>query len=340
MPTDAALQEFADAKWMAVALQEARAAGVAGEVPVGAVIVKDGVLVAAGSNSPIASNDPTAHAEVVALRQASQVLSSHRLNGCTLYVTLEPCAMCAGALLHSRVDRVVFGAHEPKTGAAGSILNLFAHAEINHQTSVHGGVLASECTSLLVDFFKQRRHEKKALANPLREDALRTADTCFDSLSIPQFASHYLSDTPTLDGWRLHYLDEGSKSGTEILLCVHSNSGWGVEFYRKINTWLAEGKRVIVPDLIGFGRSDKPKRQTAHSLDFHVSCLMELLKHLQIHEATLITSNSYLISKCDVAELMAPYPDKGHASAPAAFKSAGIDTSDIGSRSIQAINKI
>lgn len=339
MPTDLALQTFADVKWMALALEEARAAGHAGEVPVGAVIVKDGVIVATGRNAPVANNDPTAHAEIVALRHASNALSSYRLNGCTLYVTLEPCAMCAGALMHSRIDRVVFGAHEPKTGAAGSILNLFAHAEINHHTAVHGGVLASESSALLGDFFTQRRYEKKALAKPLREDALRTADACFDSLLAPKFDPHYLSDTPTLNGLRLHYLDEGPKFGSEILLCIHSNSGWGIEFYRQINSWVGDGKRVIVPDLIGFGRSDKPKRQIAHSFDFHVNSLMELLMHLQIHDPTLIASNFDFISAVHAAELLAPFPDKGHASALVAFKSTGLDTLGVGLRALQAVNR-
>ena len=119
---------------MALALAEAIAAGQAGEVPVGAVIVKDGELIASGRNGPIAGNDPTAHAELVALRNAAQILSNYRLGGCTLYVTLEPCSMCAGAILHARIDRVVYGARDPKTGAAESVLNLFAHPQLNHHT--------------------------------------------------------------------------------------------------------------------------------------------------------------------------------------------------------------
>jgi len=141
-----------DAHWMGLALEQARAAAAAGEVPVGAVVVKDGQVIATGRNAPIASHDPTAHAEVVALREAASVLGNYRLDGCTLYVTLEPCAMCSGAMLHARVDRVVFGAADPRTGVAGSVLNLFGHTQLNHQTRVTGGVLADECGQLLKDF--------------------------------------------------------------------------------------------------------------------------------------------------------------------------------------------
>ena len=123
-----------DEHWMREALAQAQAAALAGEVPVGAVVVKDGQVIATGRNAPVLGHDPTAHAEIVALRAAAQQLGNYRLDGCTLYVTLEPCAMCSGAMLHARVPRVVFGATDPKTGAAGSVLNLFGHAELNHHT--------------------------------------------------------------------------------------------------------------------------------------------------------------------------------------------------------------
>ena len=159
-----------DAHWMRHALAAARAAGARGEVPVGAVIVHEGQLIATGSNAPVETNDPTAHAEIVALRAATQAQSNYRLDECELYVTLEPCAMCAGAMLHARVKRLVFGAHDPRTGTAGSVVNLFGERRLNHQTSVTAGVLADECAALLRDFFKGRRGN----AEPLREDALRT----------------------------------------------------------------------------------------------------------------------------------------------------------------------
>jgi len=147
--------EFAqDAHWMGLALEQAKLAAAAGEVPVGAVVVKDGRVIASGRNAPIGNNDPTAHAEVVALREAARVLGNYRLEACTLYVTLEPCAMCSGAMLHARVDRVVFGAADPRTGAAGSVLNLFATPQLNHQTQIASGVMAEACGQLLKDFSK------------------------------------------------------------------------------------------------------------------------------------------------------------------------------------------
>ena len=129
-----AVSRMDDTDFMLAALDQARAAGQAGEVPVGAVVVKDGVIIATGRNAPIGGSDPTAHAEIVALRAAALALENYRLEGCELFVTLEPCAMCAGAMLHSRLKRVVFGASDPKTGAAGSVLNLFDQPQLNHQT--------------------------------------------------------------------------------------------------------------------------------------------------------------------------------------------------------------
>ena len=139
------------------ALNLARLAGAAGEVPVGAVVVIDGQVVGEGHNRPIGLHDPTAHAEIRALREAAQRLGNYRLPEASLYVTLEPCAMCAGAILHARLARVVFGAADPKTGACGSVLDLFGDTRLNHQTLVTGGVLAGPCGELLRAFFRERR---------------------------------------------------------------------------------------------------------------------------------------------------------------------------------------
>jgi tRNA(adenine34) deaminase len=138
-------------------LDQAKLAANAGEVPVGAVLVRDGQIISTGFNQPIANSDPSAHAEMMALRTAAQNESNYRLPGTTLYVTLEPCTMCAGAMLHARVERVVFGAADPKTGAAGSVLNVFSEKQINHQTQVEGGIMGEECGQILRDFFKDRR---------------------------------------------------------------------------------------------------------------------------------------------------------------------------------------
>jgi tRNA(adenine34) deaminase len=155
-----------DAAFMTLALAQARIAMAAGEVPVGAVVVRHGQVIASGSNAPIAGHDPTAHAEIQALRAAAQVVGNYRLTDCELFVTLEPCAMCVGAMLHARLKRVVFGASEPKTGAAGSVIDLFVNPRLNHQTQLQGGLLETECSGLLQSFFQERRQLARAGNNP------------------------------------------------------------------------------------------------------------------------------------------------------------------------------
>ncbi|HVN34833.1 MAG TPA: tRNA adenosine(34) deaminase TadA [Casimicrobiaceae bacterium] len=151
------MTDAGDERFMGEALTLARAAAARGEVPVGAVIVRDGEIVGRGGNAPIAACDPTAHAEIAALRDAGGRLGNYRLPGCHLYVTIEPCAMCAGAILHARIARVVFGARDAKTGACGSVVDLFAEPRLNHHATVTGGVLAAESGALLSAFFGARR---------------------------------------------------------------------------------------------------------------------------------------------------------------------------------------
>lgn len=151
-----------DADYMRLALELARQAEQAGEVPVGAVVVKDGEVVGRGYNAPISRHDPSAHAEMQALRDAAQNLGNYRLVGCELFVTLEPCVMCVGAMFHARIARVVYGARDPKTGAAGSVFNLFTMAQLNHHARIEGGVLADECSAVLSNFFAARRAQQKA----------------------------------------------------------------------------------------------------------------------------------------------------------------------------------
>ena len=146
-----------DTEYMQHALALAHQAALKGEVPVGAIIVKDGEIIGRGSNAPIGLHDPTAHAEINAMREAAQYLGNYRLVDCTLYVTLEPCAMCSGAMQHARIEKLVYGASDPKTGACGSVINLMAEPKLNHHTEVVGGILAEECGALLTAFFKQRR---------------------------------------------------------------------------------------------------------------------------------------------------------------------------------------
>ena len=154
---------------MRVALDQAQNAWLVGEVPVGAVIMRAGQVIATGYNRPITEHDPTAHAEIVALRHAATLLGNYRLPECELYVTLEPCAMCAMALMHARFKRVVFGATDPKTGAAGSVVNLFGEPRLNHHTQIEGGVLDHECGQVLRDFFAERRalyKQRRAVPEP------------------------------------------------------------------------------------------------------------------------------------------------------------------------------
>lgn len=158
------MSEVEDIKFMREALALAQEARQAGEVPVGAVIVKDGEIVGRGYNCPISTADPTAHAEVRALRDAATRLENYRLLDCTLYVTLEPCMMCTGAMFHARIKRVVYGAKDPKTGVAGSVLNLYDEARLNHHAGIIGGVLAEECGAMLSAFFAERRAQTKGKA--------------------------------------------------------------------------------------------------------------------------------------------------------------------------------
>jgi len=150
-------QEERDQRWMAHALSLAQRAAAEGEVPVGAVVVKDDEIVGEGWNRPIGLSDPTAHAEIQAMRNAAANVANYRLPGTTLYVTLEPCPMCAGAMVHARIQRVVFGAPDPRSGAAGSVFNLLQGTPLNHQCDVSGGVMAEECGALLKGFFRERR---------------------------------------------------------------------------------------------------------------------------------------------------------------------------------------
>lgn len=338
---------WTDEQCMRLALAQAREAAAAGEVPVGAVVVKDGQVIAVGRNAPIASHDPTAHAEVVALREAARVLGNYRLEACTLYVTLEPCAMCSGAMLHARVDRVVFGAADPRTGVAGSVLNLFGYTQLNHQTQVSGGVLADECGQLLKDFFKPRRVN----ADPVREDALRTPETAFEGMADWSGRGVFLADWPGLpeaQGLRLHAVDVGPADASDAVLWVHGPDSWSLAWWDAVMA--ASGapvrqadknvQRHIVPDLFGFGRSDKPKKETFHQLAVHVQSLHVLCSHLGLEQVQLVGPQSmqtllmalqglrperYALQPVQTPTVLprfwrdAPYPDKGYRAGPRAL---------------------
>ncbi|TFZ08239.1 tRNA adenosine(34) deaminase TadA [Ramlibacter humi] len=280
-----------DAAFMRLALEQAALAQAAGEVPVGAVVVRGDQVIGRGHNRPIGAHDPTAHAEVMALREAAAATGNYRLDDCELYVTLEPCAMCSGAMLHARLKRVVFGAADPKTGAAGSVLNLFEERRLNHRTQLAQGVLADECGAGLSAFFAAKRQEARANAFPLRDDALRTPEERFANLPDYPWAPHHVADLPSLAGLRMHYLDEGPRQAPITWLCLHGNPAWSYLYRRMIPVFLAAGHRVVAPDLAGFGKSDKPKKDSAHTFSWHRQMLLEFVERLDLQDVVLVVQD-------------------------------------------------
>jgi len=324
-----------DSTFMRMALAQAQEARDAGEIPVGAVVVKDGRVVGVGRNAPIGAHDPSAHAEIVAMRAAAQALGNYRLEGCELYVTLEPCPMCAGAMLHARLQRVIYGATDPKTGAAGSVLDLFAHQELNHHTQVSAGVLSDECSATLRTFFQERRRERASEAQPLMEDALRTPESAFADMKDYPFVSRFFSDAENLHRWRMHYLDEGPAESPYTVLCLPDIPGWSYRYRHLISALSTRGLRIIAPDLIGFGRSDKPKKVAAHTMQLHLLSLQSWLMSLGsptvlvlaegqgIHVAQALVQNQ-MAHVLGVLQVRLepetdtdgrPYPDKGYQAA-------------------------
>lgn len=335
-----------DVLFMGAALEQAKAAAAAGEVPVGAVVVHEGVIIAAAGNAPVTSNDPTAHAEIRALRMAAERLGNYRLQECELFVTLEPCAMCAGALMQARLKRVVYAMPEPKTGAAGSVLDLFGMPALNHHTRVEQGLLANECREALQSFFKQRRQQHALVRSEeglaLRQDALRTPDARFALCPSEPMVSQYWHGLEGLHGLRMHGLcfDASDTATEKTVLCLHGPQDWSLAWRTAIVAGTVHGSRVICPDLIGFGRSDKPKREAQHTLQWHTAILHALIEHLGLEQISLLThpdmmplarrlaaSNAQVrsveawpLANMDAAAQAAPFPDAGHSAGPRAFK--------------------
>lgn len=341
-----------DVHWMRQALVLAREAMAAGEVPVGAVVVRDGCVLGRGRNATLGSHDPSAHAEIVALRDAARQLGDWRLDGCTLYVTLEPCTMCSGAVLNARLARVVFGAHEPRTGAAGSVLDVFAQPLLNPGTpaaiEVRAAVLAAECAALLGEFFRMRRLQQRLhhlAAHPLPDHALRLPDAalapalavmqsvaaapllcapCGDGHvpvagSAPaQLRALWRSDLPDLPdvlrGLRLGALEAGPGDGAPTWFCVHAHAQWGLAFAPWLAQWLGEGCRVLAPDLPGFGRSDQPKKPSAHTARGHARVLRAWL-HEHVRGAWMLAAQGdgahLALAALDLVALDGAGPEEG-----------------------------
>lgn len=290
--------------YMGLAMEQAQQAGAKGEVPVGAVLVLPGQnggadrLLAQAHNQPIGLNDPTAHAEMLVLRQAGALLGNYRLDGCELYVTLEPCAMCAQALLHARLARVVYGAREPKTGAAGSVIDVLSHPTLNHHTQVLGGVRAEEAAHLLQAFFHAQRARQRQASTPLRDDALRTPEAALAPLwqMLPvawQAQRGWTHHGPALDGLRLHWVElpalgQGAIPGTaHCFLALHGPTGWWPQWLAWAQEARATGARIVLPDLVGFGASDKPKKPRWHTLLRHTDVLDQWLQQ-QAHWCRIV----------------------------------------------------
>ena len=332
-----------DSDAMRLALALARLAAMDGEVPVGAVVLKDGVVIATGRNAPIDGHDPTAHAEINALRAAAQVLGNYRLEGCELFVTLEPCTMCSGAMLHARLQRVVFGALDAKTGAAGSVINVFDQPQLNHQTRILGGVLAEECAGVLQNFFQQRRADQKRAHHPLREDALRTPEAAFDALPPTPWAARFTSNLPALGGLRMHYWDERPATLAApplTYLLLHGPRSWSYSYHALFAAVLGAGHRVVAPDLVGFGKSDKPKKESFHRFATHQQILQEFMAQRDLKQVVwVLPADSARLGMAvamakpqrmagvlalDCAARLsdadrAPFPDKGTQAGPRAF---------------------
>jgi tRNA(adenine34) deaminase len=265
--------------FMSLALEEAVLAESAGEVPVGAVVVHKGQVIGRGRNRTRELNDPSAHAEILALRDASQAVGSHRLSGAELFVTLEPCTMCSGAIFHSRLARVVFGAPDPKTGTAGSVLDLFSQRQLNHHTLVTGGVLREECQRILQSFFVSARKRNREEQISLREDALRLDA---QALPCPDDSTIISSYFYTSEGYRIRYLDSNPANPKYTLLCIHELGFWSFQVWSLVSRMAHHGVRVIVPDLLGHGLSDRPKKSEWHSVRAHVSSLTALTKYMDL----------------------------------------------------------
>lgn len=323
MPQQPNTQHAHDIYGMRLALQQAKRAANMQEVPVGAVVIAadNSTILGQAHNRTIGNNDPSAHAEILALRQAAQALQNYRLDGCTVYITLEPCAMCAAAMLHARVARVVYAVADTKTGAAGSVLNIFAQPQLNHHTtiaqfnthknSIEAQEIQCACTEQLQQFFSQRRHAQRIQRQQpkhaaLRDDALRPQPLRFANIpQITALQAHsqwYLAPDGNKPAWRMHYWDTDTKNTSKpTAILLHGYSSYGLLWANAIAQLKQLGWRVLAPDILGFGQSDKPKKLTQHSLKWHARILQTWLQTVDIENAKNI-----ILVGCDNTSLLLP----------------------------------
>lgn len=265
---------------MQLALQQAHLAEELGEIPVGAVVLLDGKVVGVGHNQTIGTCDPTAHAEVVALRAAAKFLGNYRLDQCSLYVTLEPCPMCMGAILHSRIAKVFFGAFDPKTGACGSVLNLPNDPRINHHCEVVGGVSQAQCSQHLSRYFEHLRTSKRHARRPrTREDALRLTEGTL-STYMEGVESQLVDDLQAADGLRVQTWKspEASRTPQHLVLCLHGATSWSYIYRDLLRTSRPENVMLWAVDLPGHGGSDKTKKGLEFNVKNQLALLCELLE--------------------------------------------------------------
>jgi|GEM_PF-59284 tRNA(adenine34) deaminase len=289
-----------DETHMRVALEQAQVASQRGEVPVGAALYQGETLIAQAHNSPISLCDPSAHAEILVLKEAAKVLGNYRLEDCTLYVTLEPCAMCAGAIFNARVREVVYAAPDAKSGAAGSVIDLFANAQLNHHARIRGGVLKQQSVSLLQDFFKEQRRLQRLgdeqLSLFLREDAIRKPMQSMPGFHGPSCSSSHLvlRSTP---GMRLHYLQAHAKSAVALktYVCLHGVNTCSSVFDPLLQNLCESGASVLAPDMMGYGGSDRFKKSQSYDFALAMRALLEWMDAKDLQELTLITHDASLV---------------------------------------------
>ncbi len=312
-----------DLHWMKLALEQAASAANMQEVPVGAVVIAadNKTVLGQAHNRTISNHDPSAHAEILAIRQAAQTLQNYRLEGCTVYITIEPCAMCSAAMINARVARVVYAVADSKTGAAGSVLNLFEQKQLNHHTEItqlqsyqlpaEVKKIKQECLQQLQYFFNQRRSDKYKKSQqpkyaPLRDDAVRTDERNFNSVptivALREYSKWCLINDGNKAPWRMHYWDTNTKaSSNSVVILLHGYSSYSLLWAKVLPQLKEQGWRVLTPDFLGFGQSDKPKKTAQHSLDWHTYILKEWLQTIDITNAANIT-----VVACDSSVQLIP----------------------------------